>query len=114
MIILETRSEVKVNKVTETPKWYVTLCNPKMYLHTKFGIPTSNNVGYGLHRIIFEWGQGHSNPKMVHHTLSSQEASTHKFWDSVILRSIHTQILGFLSQIYSEKQLKDIKILLTL
>ena len=44
MIILNTRSEVKV-KVTVTQKWNVTLCHPKMYLHTKFGIPTSKNVG---------------------------------------------------------------------
>ena len=41
-IILETRSEVKV-KVTR--KWYVTLRHPNMHLHTKFGIPISNNIG---------------------------------------------------------------------
>ena len=35
-IILKTRSEVKV-----TQKWYVTPCHPKMYLHTKVGIPIS-------------------------------------------------------------------------
>ena len=43
-IILKTRSEVKV-KVTVTRKWYATLRHPKMYPHTKFGIPTSNNIG---------------------------------------------------------------------
>ena len=42
MIILKTRSEVQV---TVTRKWYATLRNPKMYPHTKFGIPTSKNIG---------------------------------------------------------------------
>ena len=42
MIILKTRSEVKV---TVTRKWYATLRHPKMYPHTKFGIPTSKNIG---------------------------------------------------------------------
>ena len=45
MIILKTRSEVKV---TVTQKWYVTLHHPKMHPHTKFGIPTSKNVRYML------------------------------------------------------------------
>ena len=43
-IILKTRSEVKV-KVTVTQKWYATLRHPKMYPHTKFGIPISKNIG---------------------------------------------------------------------
>ena len=43
-IILKTRSEVKV-KVTVTRKWYMTLRYPKMHPHTKFGIPTSKNIG---------------------------------------------------------------------
>ena len=47
-IILKTRSEVKV-KVTVTRKWYATLRHPKMHPHTKFGIPTSNNIG-DMHR----------------------------------------------------------------
>ena len=42
MIILKTRSEVKVSV---TRKWYATLPHPKMYPHTKFGIPTSKNIG---------------------------------------------------------------------
>ena len=41
-IILKTRSEVKV-KVTQ--KWYMTLRHPKMYPHTKFGIPISKKIG---------------------------------------------------------------------
>ena len=40
---LETRSEVKF-KVTETQLYYLTLCHPKMHLHTDFEIPTSNNI----------------------------------------------------------------------
>ena len=42
MIILKTRSEVKV---TVTRKWYATLRHSKMHPHTKFGIPTSKNIG---------------------------------------------------------------------
>ena len=41
MIILKTRSEVKV---TVTRKWYMTLRYPKMNPRTKFGIPTSKNI----------------------------------------------------------------------
>ena len=43
MQILETRSEVKF-KVTVTQLWYATLCHPKIHPHTKFEIPTSNNI----------------------------------------------------------------------
>ena len=41
---LETRSEVKVN-VTGTQGWCATLYHSKIHQHTKFGIPTSNNIG---------------------------------------------------------------------
>ena len=41
MIILKTRSEVKV---TVTQKWPATLDYPKMHPQTKFGIPTSKNI----------------------------------------------------------------------
>ena len=47
-ITIKTKSEVKV-KVTVTQKWYATLRNPKMHPHTKFGIPTSKNIG-DMHR----------------------------------------------------------------
>ena len=40
---LETRSEVKF-KVTVTQLWYGTLCHHKLHPHTKFEIPTSNNI----------------------------------------------------------------------
>ena len=40
MLILETRSEVKV---TVTGKWNGTIRHSKMHSHTKFWIPTSNN-----------------------------------------------------------------------
>ena len=42
-IFLKTRSEVKV-KVTVTQKWNMTLRYPKMYPHSKFGIPNSKNI----------------------------------------------------------------------
>ena len=48
VITIKTKSEVKV-KVTVTRKWYATLRHPKMYPHTKFGIPTSKNIG-DMHR----------------------------------------------------------------
>ena len=32
-----------------TQKWYATLPHPKMHPHTKFGIPTSKNIG-DMHR----------------------------------------------------------------
>ena len=41
MIILKTRSEVKVTVIR---KWYMTLCYPKRHPHTKFGIPNSKNI----------------------------------------------------------------------
>ena len=44
MIILKTRSEIKV-KVKVTQKWYATLRHPKMQPHIKFGIPTSKSIG---------------------------------------------------------------------
>ena len=47
-ITIKTKSEVKV-KVTVTRKWYATLPHPKMHPHTKFGIPTSKNIG-DMHR----------------------------------------------------------------
>ena len=40
--------------VTVTQKWYMTLHHLKMHPHTKFGIPTSNNIGYNPDRIILE------------------------------------------------------------
>ena len=43
MQFLETRSEVKF-KVTVTQLWYGTLPHLKVHPHTKFEIPTSNNV----------------------------------------------------------------------
>ena len=44
MIILKTRSEVKV-KVKVTRKWYATPRHPKIHPHTLFEIPTSKNIG---------------------------------------------------------------------
>ena len=49
---LETRSEVNVN-VTGTQGWCATLFYPKMHPHTKFRIPTSNNIGDMLRKQTF-------------------------------------------------------------
>ena len=46
VITIKTKSEVKV---TVNRNWYATLCHPKMHPHTKFGIPTSKNIG-DMHR----------------------------------------------------------------
>ena len=43
-IILKARSDVKV-KATVTCTCYETLCYFNMHPHTKFGIPTSKNIG---------------------------------------------------------------------
>ena len=52
MQFLETRSEVKF-KVTVTQLWYATLRHPKMHPHTKFEIPTSNNIRDMLRTRLF-------------------------------------------------------------
>ena len=52
MQFLETRSEVKF-KVTVTQLWYATLRHPKMHPHTKFEIPTSNNIRDMLRTQLF-------------------------------------------------------------
>ena len=53
MQFLETRSEVKF-KVTVTQLWYATLCHPKTHPHTKFEVPTSNNMRYAPDTIILK------------------------------------------------------------
>ena len=72
------------------------VCHPKMHPHTKFGIPTSKNIGdmqrtqSGKDGRIFYYyknyarGQGHSDPKMVHDTPPYQDASTHQIWNSYL------------------------------
>ena len=52
MKFVETRSKVKF-KVIVTQLWYQTLCHPKMYSHTKFEIPTSNNIREMLRTLLF-------------------------------------------------------------
>ena len=57
MQFLETRSEVKF-KVTVTQLSYMTLRHPKMHPHTKFEIPTSNNIRDMLRtRLLKKLGQ---------------------------------------------------------
>ena len=53
MLILETRSDVKV-KVTLTQGGYPIFCHPKMHAHTTFGIPTRNNMRYALNTNILK------------------------------------------------------------
>ena len=79
MKFLETRSEVKV---TVTELWYRTLRHPNMHPHTKFEIPTSNNMRYAPHKIILKtrsevkvmvtvtrkWYVKLRHPKMYAHT----------------------------------------------
>ena len=36
---------LKIRSRSVTQKWYMTLCYPKMHLHTKFEIPISKNIG---------------------------------------------------------------------
>ena len=79
MQFLETRSEVK-SKVTVTQLWYATLRHPKMHPHTKFEIPTSNNMRYAPDTIILKtrsevkvtvtrkWYATLRHPKMHPHT----------------------------------------------
>ena len=77
MQFLEIRSEVKF-KVTVTQLWYVTLRHPKMHPHTKFEIPTSNNMRYAPDTIILKtrsevkatrkWYVTLRHPKMYPHT----------------------------------------------
>ena len=40
-------------KVTVTQGWYVSLPHPKMHVHTKFGILTSNDRRYMLWKQLF-------------------------------------------------------------
>ena len=54
MQFLETRSEVKF-KVTFTQLCYVTLLHPKIHPHTKFEIPTSNNMRYAPDMVILDF-----------------------------------------------------------
>ena len=85
MIILKTRSEVKV---TVTRKWYMTLRYPKMHQHTKFDIPTSMNIRDML------WTQ--SFLKLGHRSRSRWPKNG--MWHSIIPRCVYTPNLKFLSQ----------------
>ena len=51
-----------------------------MHAHTKFGIPTSNNMRYALDTRILKTSVEvkFSDPKIVHDTPLSQDASTHQ------------------------------------
>ena len=83
-IILKTRSEVKV---TVTRKWYMTLRDPKMHPHTKFGIPKKKNIRDMLRTQQFlKLGQRSRSqwPKNRMWDPSSQDAFTHQIWNSYL------------------------------
>ena len=89
MQFLETRSEVK-SKVTVTQLWYATLRHPKMHQHTKFEIPSSNNMRYAPDTIILKtrsevkvtvtrkWYATLLHPKMYPHTIFGIPTSKNK------------------------------------
>ena len=63
-----------------TQRQYVTLCDAKVYPHTKFGIPTSNDIGgYAPYSIFLELRPEvkESDLKIVHNTPDP----THGIWD---------------------------------
>ena len=63
----------------------MTLCQPKMQPHKKFGIPSSNNIGEMLRtQLFYTLGQGHNDPKMVCDIPPSQDASTHLIWNTYL------------------------------
>ena len=70
-----------------TQKHYVTFCNPKMYPHTKLGIPTFGcqiiwEICSGLYYSRTEArDQSHSDPK---NGTGLQDASTLLIWDSYL------------------------------
>ena len=86
MQFLETRSEVKF-KVTVTQLWYATLHHLKKHPHTKFEIPTSNNIRYAPDTIILKT---RSEVKVI----VTLNGTRH----SAIPRCIHTPNLEFLPQ----------------
>ena len=88
MPFLEPRSEVKF-KVTVTQLWYATLLYLKMHPHTKFEIPTLNNMRYAPDTIILKSKsevkvKDTVTQKMERDTLPSQDASTHQIWNSYL------------------------------
>ena len=93
MQFLEIRSEVKF-KVTVTQLLYVTLFHPKMHSHTKFEIPTSNNLRDMLRKRLFL--------KLGHRSSSRSQWPNYGMRHFVISRCIITINLRFLSQILLE------------
>ena len=70
-----------------THKWHKTLNHPKMHSHTKFGIPSSNNIrDMLLTQLLLKLGQRSRSqwPKIICETPSSQDAYTHQIWNSYL------------------------------
>ena len=93
MQFLEIRSEVKL-KVTVTQLWYTTLSHPKMHSHTKFEIPTSNNIRDMLRTRLFL--------KLGHRSSSRSQWPNYGTRHFGISRCIITTNLRFLAQILLE------------
>ena len=104
MPILETRSEVKC---TVTGKWNVTIRHfkmhshtklpSKMHLHTKFGIPTSENVKDVLQTRILKTQSSFSKLGQRYRSMSQGPMDGARHF--VIPRCINIPNLGFLPQI---------------
>ena len=70
-----------------TQLWYTTRRHSNLHPHTKFEIPTSNNMRYALDTIFLKTRSEvkvHSDLKMVRDTPLSQDASTHQIWNSYL------------------------------
>ena len=71
--------------VTVNHKWHKTLHHLKMHLHTKIGIPISNNIRDTLlTQLLLKLGQRSMSqwPKMVSDTPPSQDAYTNQIGNS--------------------------------
>ena len=104
MQFLKTRSEVKFN-VTVTKLLYATLCHPKMHPHTKFEIPTSNNIRDMLRTRLFlktrsevkfkvtvtqKWSTTLCHPKMYPHTKIGIPTSKDRRYEPDTKRDVRT------------------------
>ena len=93
MQFLETRSEVKF-KVIVTQLWYSTLRHPKTHSHTKFEIPTSNNIRDVLWTWLFL--------KLGHRYSSRSQWPNYCLLHFLVPRCIITPNLRLLAQIILE------------
>ena len=64
----------------------MTLCHPKIQMHTKFGIPSLNNMKCSGHNCFKARSEVKVivTQKVLRDNLSSQDASTHLIWNSFL------------------------------